>query len=124
MGRKNRWHIGRCPVWPQAIPRPPDLATSLRLPTNPPPLNSAIPRQFPSTAIFIAAGRCFDILITRFNQRLKEIMSQHRSLRAASTLGGKRNVLKRFERTELLKKRGQWKPGDRITGLRKTKPEA
>ena len=27
-------------------------------------------------------------------------MSQHRSLRAAATLGGKRNVLKRFERTE------------------------
>ncbi|HVV71045.1 MAG TPA: small basic protein, partial [Verrucomicrobiae bacterium] len=25
-------------------------------------------------------------------------MSQHRSLRAAATLGGKRNVLKRFER--------------------------
>jgi small basic protein (TIGR04137 family) len=45
-------------------------------------------------------------------------MSQHRSLRAAATLGGKRNVLKRFERVE---KRGQWKAGDRITGLRKTK---
>jgi small basic protein (TIGR04137 family) len=55
---------------------------------------------------------------------LYKIMSQHRSLRAAATLGGKRNVLKRFERTELLKKRGQWKDGDRITGLRKTKPEA
>jgi small basic protein (TIGR04137 family) len=52
------------------------------------------------------------------------IMSQHRSLRAAATLGGKRNVLKRFERLELLKKRGQWKVGDRITGLRKTKGEA
>lgn len=51
-------------------------------------------------------------------------MSQHRSLRAAATLGGKRNVLKRFERLELLKKRGQYKDGDRITGLRKTKPEA
>jgi len=51
-------------------------------------------------------------------------MSQHRSLRAAATLGGKRNVLKRFERVELLKKRGQWKEGDRITGLRKTKKEA
>jgi small basic protein (TIGR04137 family) len=56
-----------------------------------------------------------------FNRR--KFMSQHRSLRAASTLGGKRNVLKRFERTELLKKRGQWKDGDRITGLRKTKPD-
>jgi small basic protein (TIGR04137 family) len=51
-------------------------------------------------------------------------MSQHRSLRAMSTLGSKRNVLKRFERVALLKKRGQWKNGDRITGLRKTKPEA
>jgi small basic protein (TIGR04137 family) len=51
-----------------------------------------------------------------------EIMSQHRSLRAAATLGAKRNVLKRFERVELLKKRGQWKEGDRVVGLRKTKP--
>ena len=50
-------------------------------------------------------------------------MSLHRSLRAASALGAKRNVLKRFERVELLKKRGQWKAGDRITGLRKTKIE-
>ena len=50
-------------------------------------------------------------------------MSQHRSLRAASTLGAKRNVLKRFERTEILRKHGQFKDGDRVTGLRKTKPE-
>ena len=50
-------------------------------------------------------------------------MTQHRSLRAAVTLGGKRNVLKRYERVELLKKRGQWKTGDRITGLRKTKKD-
>lgn len=48
-------------------------------------------------------------------------MSQHRSLRAASTLGAKRNVLKRYERIEVLKKSGQWKAGDRVTGLRKTK---
>lgn len=50
-------------------------------------------------------------------------MAQHRSLRSTATLGAKRNVLKRFERVELLKKRGQWKEGDRVTGLRKTKPE-
>lgn len=49
-------------------------------------------------------------------------MSQHPSLRAASTSGAKRNVLKRFERVELLKQRGQWKDGDRVQGLRKTKP--
>jgi small basic protein (TIGR04137 family) len=51
-------------------------------------------------------------------------MSQHRSLRAAATLGGKRNVLKRYERLEVLKKRGQWKEGERMTGLRKTKKDA
>lgn len=52
------------------------------------------------------------------------IMSQHRSLRSASTSATKRNVLKRFERVDLLKKRNQWKSGDRVVGLRKTKPEA
>ncbi len=50
------------------------------------------------------------------------LMSVHSSLRGASSLSAKRNVLKRFERVEILKKRGQWKEGDRITGLRKTKP--
>ena len=52
-------------------------------------------------------------------------MSQHSSLKTTGAgLSGKRNVMKRFERVELLKKRGQWKEGDRVTGLRKTKPEA
>ena len=51
-------------------------------------------------------------------------LCQHSSLRAVGTTGAKRNVLKRFERVALLKKRGQWKDGDRVTGLRKTKPEA
>jgi small basic protein (TIGR04137 family) len=51
-------------------------------------------------------------------------MSQHRSLRGASTIAAKRNVLKRFERVELLKKRGQWKEGRKVIGLPKTKPEA
>ncbi len=50
-------------------------------------------------------------------------MSQHKSLQGASGIVRKRNVLKRFERIELLKKRGQWKPGDRIQGLKKTKPD-
>jgi small basic protein (TIGR04137 family) len=39
-------------------------------------------------------------------------------------LGAKRNVLKRFERVEILKKRGQWKQGDRVTGLRKTRVDS
>ncbi|NBV85072.1 MAG: small basic protein [Verrucomicrobia bacterium] len=51
-------------------------------------------------------------------------MSQHRSLKGASTITAKRNVLKRFERVELLTKRGQFKQGDKVIGLRKTMPEA
>jgi small basic protein (TIGR04137 family) len=50
-------------------------------------------------------------------------MSQHKSLQGISGLVIKRNVLKRFERVDLLKKRGQWKVGDRVQGLRKTKPD-
>ena len=49
-------------------------------------------------------------------------MSRHRSLRTAGSIGATRNVLKRWERVALLKKRGQWKEGERVTGLRKTKP--
>src|SRR5688572_32607449 len=49
-------------------------------------------------------------------------MSQHKSLQGASGLVVKRNVLKRFERVEILRKRNQWKTGDRVVGLRKTKP--
>lgn len=49
-------------------------------------------------------------------------MSQHPSLRATSTLGAKRSVLKRYERVAILRAKGQWKAGDRVTGLRKTTP--
>ena len=50
-------------------------------------------------------------------------MSQHPSLKSASKIVEKRNVLKRFERVDLLKQRGKWKEGDRAFGLPKTKPE-
>lgn len=50
-------------------------------------------------------------------------MSQHNSFKSSSALAVKRNVLKRYERVDLLKKRGQWKDGDRVQGLRKTKPD-
>ena len=50
-------------------------------------------------------------------------MSQHRSLKGASTIQAKRNVMKRFERVEVLKKQGRWKDGQREFGLPKTKPE-
>jgi small basic protein (TIGR04137 family) len=50
-------------------------------------------------------------------------MSQHKSFKAPGGNVKARNVLKRFERVDLLKKRGQWKDGERIVGLVKTKPE-
>ncbi len=50
-------------------------------------------------------------------------MTQHASLKSATKIRAKRNVLKRFERVELLRARGKWKEGDRGLGLPKTKPE-
>ena len=54
----------------------------------------------------------------------KNLMTQHNSFKAAGG-GGKKNrtVLKRFERVDLLRKRGQWSDGDRVIGLKKTTPE-
>lgn len=50
-------------------------------------------------------------------------MSQHPSFKAGSSSNKKsRNVLKRFERITLLRSRGEWKDGDRVIGLVKTKP--
>jgi small basic protein (TIGR04137 family) len=51
-------------------------------------------------------------------------MSKHNSLKASATVGGKRSVLKRFERVKLLKERGDWKAGRSPVGLPKTKHEA
>ena len=50
-------------------------------------------------------------------------MSQHASLKISSgKTSAKRNVLKRFERIDLLKKRKKWKEGDKGVSLPKTKP--
>ena len=51
-------------------------------------------------------------------------MSQHASLKGSGKITSKRNVLKRFERVNLLQKRGEWKEGSRGLGLKQTKPEA
>ena len=50
-------------------------------------------------------------------------MSQHPSLKSASKIKVRRNVLKRFERIDLLKEQGKWKDGDRGMGLPKTKSD-
>jgi len=50
-------------------------------------------------------------------------MSKHNSLKATGSAGGKRSVLKRFERVKLLKERGQFPKGKSPIGLPKTKHE-
>ena len=50
-------------------------------------------------------------------------MSMHSSLKGAAKIRTGRNVLKRFERVDSLKKDGRWKEGERAYGLPKTKPE-
>lgn len=49
-------------------------------------------------------------------------MSRHKSFGKAISGGRKRNVLKRFERVEVLKKLGRWNPetNKKVTGLPKT----
>ncbi len=48
-------------------------------------------------------------------------MSMHPSLKAATRIAVKRNVLKRFERIDVMRKKGKWKDGDRAYGLPKLK---
>lgn len=49
-------------------------------------------------------------------------MSRHQSYGKSSKTAKKRNVLKRFERVEILRKLGKWKDGEskKVTGLPKT----
>jgi small basic protein (TIGR04137 family) len=48
-------------------------------------------------------------------------MARHSSLKNTSTIKAMRNVLKRFERIDILSKTGRWKQGDKVLGLPKTK---
>ncbi len=51
-------------------------------------------------------------------------MSKHPSLKGASQIRKKRNVLKRFERINQLVAEGRWKAGQKVlSALPKTKPE-
>jgi len=50
-------------------------------------------------------------------------MSQHPTLRVGGKIKKKRNVLKRFERIEILQEDGRWKEGSKVFGLPKTKSD-
>lgn len=49
-------------------------------------------------------------------------MSMHPSFGKGSKIKIKKNVLKRYDRIEQLKKEGKWKSGNSVYGLPKTKP--
>jgi small basic protein (TIGR04137 family) len=51
-------------------------------------------------------------------------MGRHSSLKSSGKIKIKRNVLKRYERIDVLKKAEKWKDGDKAFGLPKTKIEA
>lgn len=50
-------------------------------------------------------------------------MSRHPSLKVSGKIRKKRNVLKRFERIDILREDGRWKEGDKVLGLPKTNSE-
>ncbi|MFA6814833.1 MAG: small basic protein [Lentisphaeria bacterium] len=50
-------------------------------------------------------------------------MSIHPSLKTKGAVTEKRNVMKRYERVNQLKKEGRYKDGERVWGLPKTKSE-
>ncbi len=50
-----------------------------------------------------------------------DTVSRHPSFGKGSKIKQERNVLKRFERIDVLKKKGKWKEGDSVFGLPKTK---
>lgn len=50
-------------------------------------------------------------------------MSLHPSLKTKGAVSERRNVLKRYERIDQLKREGRYKDGDSPWGLPKTKPE-
>ncbi|MCM8530189.1 MAG: small basic protein [Lentisphaeraceae bacterium] len=51
-------------------------------------------------------------------------MSLHKSLKGSSKIQLKRNVLKRYERVDQLKKEGRLDEGESVLGLPKTKTDS
>jgi len=56
-----------------------------------------------------------------FKKSGENIMSRHPSLKGSTKIIQKRNVLKRYERIDLLTKEDKWKEGNKVLGLPKTK---
>jgi small basic protein (TIGR04137 family) len=80
-------------------------------------------RKTPEREYGAARIALFSVAFPGISSRFFAPMSQHPSLKGKGAIKAKRSVLKRFERVELMKKRGQFKDGQRVIGLPKTKPE-
>lgn len=65
-----------------------------------------------------------ELLFLKLNnlKRQKRVMSRHPSYGKSSKSAKKRNVLKRFERVDVLRRLGKWKDGEnvKVTNLPKT----
>lgn len=81
----------------------------------------SLPTCFLKTSFFVLPRLDFRTSLRAPTAHLP--MSKHNSLKSNATVGGKRSVLKRFERVKLLKERGEWKQGKSPIGLPKTKHE-
>ena len=76
----------------------------------------------------VEVGFCYSLWANAFHRKTQKkkvrTMSQHSSLKGSSKITARRNVLKRYERVDLLVKRGVIKKDNvRSFGLPKTKPE-
>jgi small basic protein (TIGR04137 family) len=65
----------------------------------------------------------FGLVLLHGRGKGEEAMSQHPSFGSRGKIRAKKSVLRRYDRIELLKKKGKWKEGDSVFGLPKTKPE-
>lgn len=81
------------------------------------------PDFFTTRAIFGLPAASAGVNLRPPRIQILHTMSKHNSLKQNATVGGKRSVLKRFERVKLLKERGEWKAGRSPVGLPKTKHE-
>ncbi len=98
-------------------------------------LSPTVPATFSGAAAAVQHPKCpnpsaidtqsnhLTLFVSHFELWGNFIMSMHRSLKGSTKIYARRNVMKRYERIEILRKTGRWKEGDKVIGLPKTKNE-
>lgn len=85
-----------------------------------------VPAEFPLNYVDLLIVRLYLCAVNdeeKYKHRREKTMTQHTSLRSVTKIIAKRNVMKRFERIDVMRARGTWKDGDRALGLPKSKPQ-